>query len=106
MVVHKESADSRATTVASIKINVNGQTELTAGEGDGPVDALNDALRKVLRRFYPAVDEWCSGLPRAHSDPKWPRVRPRVLIDLSDGQEHWGTVGVSANIIEACGRRW
>jgi 2-isopropylmalate synthase len=103
VVVHKESADSRATTVASIKINVNGQTELTAGEGDGPVDALNDALRKVLRRFYPAVDEVV--LKDYHVrilDPEMATsATTRVLIDSSDGQEHWGTVGVSANIIEA-----
>ena len=49
-------ASSKATTTATIKVNVKGQTELTAGEGDGPVDALNSALRKVLRRFYPAID--------------------------------------------------
>lgn len=103
VVVQKDDAVSKATTVATIKINVKGQTELTAGEGDGPVDALNDALRKVLRRFYPAVDSVV--LQDYHVrilDPETAtRATTRVLIDSSDGREHWGTVGVSNNIIEA-----
>ncbi len=103
VVVQKDDAESKATTVATIKINVKGQTELTAGEGDGPVDALNDALRKVLRRFYPAIDSVV--LEDYHVrilDPETAtRATTRVLIDSSDGHEHWGTVGVSENIIEA-----
>ena len=99
----KDDAESQATTVATIKINVKGQTELTAGEGDGPVDALNDALRKVLRRFYPAIDSVV--LQDYHVrilDPESATgATTRVLIDSSDGREHWGTVGVSKNIIEA-----
>lgn len=103
VVVQKRDADSPATTTATIKVNVGGQTELTAGEGDGPVDALNDALRKVLRRFYPAIDRVV--LEDFHVrilDPETAtKATTRVLIDSSDGEARWGTVGVSENIIEA-----
>ncbi len=103
VVVQKKDAASKATTVATIKVSVNGQTELTAGEGDGPVDALNSALRKVLRRFYPAIDSVV--LEDYHVrilDPETAtQATTRVLIDSSDGHERWGTVGVSGNIIEA-----
>lgn len=103
VVVQKRDAASKATTVATLKINVKGQTELTAGEGDGPVDALNNALRKVLQKFYPVIDS--VKLEDYHVRILNPetatRATTRVLIDSSDGHEHWGTVGVSENIIEA-----
>ena len=54
--VQKKDVSSKAMTLATIKISVKGQTELAAGEGAGPVDALNSALRTVLRRFYPSID--------------------------------------------------
>lgn len=103
VVVQKADAASKATTTATIKVSVNGQAELTAGEGDGPVDALNVALRKVLRRFYPAIDSVV--LEDYHVrilDPETAtQATTRVLIDSSDGHDRWGTVGVSGNIIEA-----
>ena len=103
VVVQKADAASKATTTATIKVRVNGQAELTAGEGDGPVDALNNALRKVLRRFYPAIDSVV--LEDYHVrilDPETAtQATTRVLIDSSDGHDRWGTVGVSGNIIEA-----
>lgn len=103
VVVQKADAASKATTTATIKVRVNGQTELTAGEGDGPVDALNVALRKVLSRFYPAIDTVV--LEDYHVrilDPETAtQATTRVLIDSSDGHDRWGTVGVSGNIIEA-----
>jgi 2-isopropylmalate synthase len=103
VMVQKDSASEGATTVATLKVAVGGETELAAGEGAGPVDALNDALRKGLRRFYPAIDEVV--LEDYHVrilDPEVAtRATTRVLIDSSDGHQRWGTVGVSANIIEA-----
>ncbi len=103
VVVQKLDARSKATTVATLKINVKGQTELTAGEGDGPVDALNNALRKVLHRFYPAIDSVVleDYHVRILNPETATKATTRVLIDSSDGHEHWGTVGVSENIIEA-----
>lgn len=103
VMVQKDSASEGVTTVATLKVAVNGETELAAGEGAGPVDALNDALRKGLRRFYPAIDSVV--LEDYHVrilDPETAtRATTRVLIESSDGHHRWGTVGVSANIIEA-----
>ena len=103
VVVQKKDAASKATTTATIKIGVKGKTELTAGEGDGPVDALNDALRKVLHRFYPAIDSVVlqDYHVRILNPETATQATTRVLIDSSDGRERWGTVGVSENIIEA-----
>lgn len=103
VMVQKRDAASKATTVATIKVSVQGQTELAAGEGDGPVDALNCALRKVLRRFFPSIDS--VALEDYHvrilNPETGTRATTRVLIDSSDGRHHWGTVGVNENIIEA-----
>jgi len=106
VVVQKNDADTPATTTATIKVSVNGQAELTAGEGDGPVDALNDALRKVLRRFYPSVDNVVleDYHVRILNPESATKATTRVLIDSADkhNRSHqWGTVGVSENIIEA-----
>jgi 2-isopropylmalate synthase len=103
VVVQKRDAESKATTVATIKIKVKGQTEQTAGEGDGPVDALNNALRKVLVRFYPAIDSvFLQDYHVRILNPETAtQATTRVLIESSDGTDSWGTVGVSANIIEA-----
>ena len=103
VVVQKKDAASKATTTATIKVRVKGKTELTAGEGDGPVDALNDALRKVLHRFYPAIDSVVlqDYHVRILNPETATQATTRVLIDSSDGRERWGTVGVSENIIEA-----
>ena len=103
VMVQKRDASSEAVTIATIKVAVNGQEELGAGEGAGPVDALNGALRRVLRRFYPCLDE--VALEDYHVrilDPEsGTQAVTRVLIESSDGRRHWGTVGVSANIIDA-----
>ncbi|NCA81928.1 MAG: citramalate synthase [Opitutae bacterium] len=103
VVVQKKDGTSKATTTATIKVSVKGQTELTAGEGDGPVDALNSALRKVLRRFYPAIDSVVleDYHVRILNPESATQATTRVLIESSDGRERWGTVGVSENIIEA-----
>ncbi|MDR0994331.1 MAG: citramalate synthase [Verrucomicrobiota bacterium] len=103
VVVQKRDAASKATTVATIKVNVNGQTELTAGEGDGPVDALNNALRKVLLHSYPAIKDVVleDYHVRILNPETATKATTRVLIDSSDRHARWGTVGVSENIIEA-----
>ena len=103
VVVQKKDVASKAMTVATIKISVKGQTELAAGEGEGPVDALNSALRTVLRRFYPAIDSVTlqDYNVRILNPETATRATTRVLIESSDGRNRWGTVGVSENIIEA-----
>ncbi len=81
----------------------NGELEHTAAEGNGPVNALDTALRRALTRFYPQIQEVTlldykvrvlGGLTGSSSTV-------RVLIESGDGRDRWGTVGVSHNVIEA-----
>lgn len=88
---------------AVLKIEVDGEVEHTASEGDGPVNALDRALRKALLRFYPGIA--CIKLVdykvRVLNDKQGTSAKVRVLIESSDGNETWSTVGVSENIIQA-----
>ena len=88
---------------ATVKISVNGVAEYTVAEGDGPVNALDAALRKSLRAFFPAIDaiKLDDYKVRIINGQSGTAARTRVLIDSTDGHAHWGTVGVSDNIIEA-----
>ncbi len=88
---------------ATVKLSVNGTPEYTVSEGDGPVDALDDALRKALRPFYPEIDaiKLDDYKVRIINGQEGTAARTRVLIDSTEGQTNWGTVGVSDNIIEA-----
>jgi len=103
VIVEKWSRDEPCLAEATVKVKVGDQTELTAGEGSGPVDALNMALRKALRRFYPNIDEVTLSDYRVRIlDPREATAAvTRVLIESSDNRQFWGTVGVSENIIEA-----
>jgi 2-isopropylmalate synthase len=95
----KEGAISEAT----IQVEVNGQIEHTAAIGNGPVNALDQALRKALLRFYPALAEikLLDYKVRVLSGGKGSASKVRVLIESEDHRSQWGTVGVSENIIEA-----
>lgn len=88
---------------ATVKLRVNGTPEYTVAEGDGPVNALDAALRKALRPFYPKIDEvqLDDYKVRIINGQQGTAARTRVLIDSNDGETSWGTVGVSDNIIEA-----
>ncbi len=88
---------------ATVKLSVNGEVESTVGEGDGPVDALNEALRRALTRFYPAIrDVQLVDYQVRILDPEEATAaKTRVLIESTDGKTSWGTVGVSTNLIEA-----
>jgi len=94
---------SGCTSEATVKVRVGDEVEFTVGEGDGPVDALNAALRKALSRFYPAIaDVVLKDYSVRILDPEEATAaKTRVLIESSDGERTWGTVGVSENIIEA-----
>ncbi len=102
-IVEKRGPHEPCISEATIKIKVKGETELMAGEGDGPVDALNEALRKALVRFYPEIDSVSLTDYRVRIlDPKnATSAVTRVQIESGDGEHTWGTVGVSENIIEA-----
>lgn len=88
---------------AVLKIEVNGEVEHTAAEGDGPVNALDNALRKALLRFYPEIArvKLVDYKVRVLDEQDGTSAKVRVLIQSSDGEETWSTVGVSENIIEA-----
>jgi len=88
---------------ATVKLRVNGVPEYTVAEGDGPVNALDAALRKALRPFYPRIDDikLQDYKVRIIDGQKGTDARTRVFIVSSDGQNSWGTVGVSDNIIQA-----
>lgn len=103
VIVEKRSNDGRSLTEATVKLRVNGETAFTVGEGDGPVDALNAALRSALRNFYPSIaDVVLRDYNVRILDPEEATAaKTRVLIESGDGVQSWGTVGVSENIIEA-----
>ncbi len=88
---------------AVLKIEVNGEIEHTAAEGHGPVNALDNALRKALQRFYPeiAAIKLVDYKVRVLDEQDGTTAKVRVLISSSDGVDTWTTVGVSENIIEA-----
>lgn len=99
--VDRRKAECR--TIATVKVRVGEETEYTVGEGDGPVDALNQALRAALVKFYPTIaDVTLVDYSVRILDPEEATAaKTRVLIESSDGEKTWGTVGVSENIIEA-----
>jgi 2-isopropylmalate synthase len=90
-------------SVATIQIEVDGQNEHTTAEGHGPVNALDNALRKALERFYPQLKDvkLIDYKVRVLQSDKGTGSQVRVLIESSDGKNKWGTVGVSENIIQA-----
>lgn len=86
-----------------IKVAVEGVEEITAAQGNGPVDALDRALRKALRVFYPHIEKMrlVDFKVRVLDTNAATAAKVRVHIESTDGKEVWGTVGVSTNIIEA-----
>ncbi|MBR5580404.1 MAG: citramalate synthase [Treponema sp.] len=99
----KPPLDETLCSFAQLKIEVDGQIEITAGEGDGPVHALDTALRKALERFYPAVSHirLTDYKVRVLDSRSTTASKVRVLIESSDGTDTWSTVGVSSDILEA-----
>lgn len=91
------------TCEATVKLLVGGVAEYTVEEGDGPVNALDAALRKALRGFYPWIDDLqlADYKVRIVDGSRGTAAKTRVLIVSTSGSSTWGTVGVSDNIIEA-----
>lgn len=102
--VHIESGKNREPVdQALLKVEVNDEIELTAADGDGPVNALDKALRKALRTFYPEIRniKLVDYKVRVLEERKGTSAKVRVLIETSNGKNTWSTVGVSTNIIDA-----
>lgn len=98
-----EDKTGKFTSEATIKIKVKDKLEHTAAEGDGPVNALDNALRKALIKFYPLIGEMrlVDYKVRVLEGTEGTSANVRVLIESSDKTDVWTTVGVSENIIEA-----
>lgn len=103
VIVEKSGAHGRCVSEASVKVRVGDQIEHMVAEGDGPVNALDRALRKALMRFYPQIEKvQLEDFSVRILDPQEATAaKTRVIIESGDGEETWGTVGVSENIIEA-----
>ena len=88
---------------ATIKVRVGDQVAHTVAEGDGPVNALDSALRGALAQFFPQIKkvQLTDYKVRILDSTTGTAAKTRVLIESTDGQEEWGTVGVDDNIIEA-----
>jgi 2-isopropylmalate synthase len=102
-VIIEKTKDDKLTSEATIKLKVNNIEEHTASVGDGPVNALDNALRKALSEFYPTLAKMhlTDFKVRVLDERAGTAARVRVLIQSQDERDSWGTVGVSENIIEA-----
>src|SRR5204863_7964789 len=102
-VIVEKRGDGEPITEATVKIKVNGEERLTVAEGDGPVHALDSALRKALLRFYPDLEEikLTDFKVRVVNVREGTAAKVRTVVDSSDGDNRWSTVGVSTNMIEA-----
>jgi len=88
---------------ATVKINVNGAIEHCVAEGDGPVNALDKALRKALADHFPAIQKMhlVDYRVRVVNSKAATAAKVLVWVGSRDAQRHWGTIGVSENIIDA-----
>ncbi len=95
--------DGRVETEATIKIWVDGERYVRTAEGNGPVHALDRALRSAIGERHPHLRdiELVNFKVRILDERKGTAAVTRVLLDASDGQDTWGSIGVSENIIEA-----
>jgi 2-isopropylmalate synthase len=102
-VITEKRADGRVETEATIKIWVDGQRHVRTAEGNGPVNALDRALRSAITELHPhlAEIELVNYKVRILDEHQGTGSVTRVLLDSSDGRDSWGTIGVSENIIEA-----
>ncbi len=102
-VIIEKKPRRKITSEATIKIKVKGSLEHTASLGDGPVNALDNALRKALKEFYPTLSEMhlADYKVRVLDEKEGTAAKVRVLIQSQDKKDSWWTVGVSENIIEA-----
>jgi 2-isopropylmalate synthase len=97
------STEAKTCSNAWAKVIVDGNAEIAAAEGDGPVNALDGALRRALERFYPELGKvrLSDYKVRVIDGKDATAAKVRVLIESTDGLESWTTVGVSTDIIDA-----
>ena len=102
-VITDKREDGKVQTEATIKIWAGGERIVSTAEGNGPVNALDRALRDAIADMYPRLRDidLVNYKVRIIDEHKGTGAVTRVLIDASDGHDTWGTIGVSENIIEA-----
>jgi 2-isopropylmalate synthase len=102
-VITEKREDGKVQTEATIKVWAKGERLVRTAEGNGPVNALDRALRDAIADLYPRLREvdLVNYKVRIIDEHKGTGAVTRVLIDASDSEETWGTIGVSENIIEA-----
>ena len=104
--VQEYAANRSNNALANVNITVNNQTEAVTAEGDGPVNALDKAIRKALERFYPQIADvkLVDYKVRVLDSDKATAAKVRVLIESADQNSSWITIGVSTDIIDASWR--
>jgi 2-isopropylmalate synthase len=103
-IVEREgSRGTEATAEATVKLHAGGERIVTVGEGNGPANALDHALREALLRVYPEMEkfELIDFKVRILEETLGTDAVTRVLVETTDGQDTWSTVGVGPNILEA-----
>jgi len=102
-VIVEKREDGKAVVEATIKVHVGGERIISTAEGNGPVNALDTALRQAIARKHPYLSdiELVNYKVRILDEHKGTGAVTRVLLDASDGDDTWGSIGVSENIIEA-----
>ena len=102
-VIAEKREDGRVQTEATIKIWVDGERYVKTAEGNGPVNALDTALRAAISETYPHLGDirLVNYKVRILDESKATGAVTRVLLDASDGTDTWGAIGVSENVIEA-----
>lgn len=103
VVIEKRGKNEPCHSEAIVKVKIGNEIEHRVAEGHGPVNALDNALRLALKKFYPVIAKVALTDYRVRIvDPEEATAaKTRVIIEASDGVDTWGTVGVSENIIEA-----
>ena len=103
VIVEKRGGDPEAITEATLKLRVGGEEMLTVAEGDGPVNALDSALRLALTPHYPQLNliRLTDFKVRVVNVKEGTAAKVRAVVDYADAGETWSTIGVSTNIIDA-----
>ena len=102
-VTASKTAQQPSQAQATIKISVGSEEELTAAEGNGPINALDNALRKALTKFYPQIGKMhlTDFKVRIVEGSEGTAAKVKVTIESQDEEDTWSTIGVSENVIEA-----
>jgi 2-isopropylmalate synthase len=102
-IIVEKREDGETVSEATIKVHVGDERFVETAEGNGPVNALDRALRRAIERRFPEVHDirLINYSVRILDEDKGTAAKTRVLIDSSDGRDNWGSVGVGVNVVEA-----